>query len=111
MDDKIATLSNSSRISLIEYRPPFSAVCSVGLAPFYGELAITYQPADRLLEFESFEVWLFSLANQSMTIEDLCRLVFDTLTGALGDIPLRVNVSARTTVHAPASATIKRGEI
>lgn len=62
------------------------------------------------MEFVSVEQWIATLANTRLTIEDVARLAFDEATRALGDIPLRVNVSARTTVHAPASAEIKRGE-
>lgn len=101
-------IANTSCIDRIEYRPDFSAICSIGKAPFHGTLEIVYQPADKLLEFESFEAWLKGLANDSMTIEDLTRKVFDELSRVLGDIPLRVTTHARTTVHAPVSATIER---
>ncbi len=106
----IKIIKNTSRIDTIRYSPDFSTICSVGKAPFHGTIEISYSPQDNLLEFESFEQWLFGFANQSMTIEDLCRLVFDTLTEALGDIPLSVTVHARTTVHAPVSANITRGK-
>jgi NADPH-dependent 7-cyano-7-deazaguanine reductase QueF len=104
----IETISNNARIQLIEYHPEFSVICSVGKAPFHGVIDISYAPKEKLLEFESFEKWLFSIANQSMTIEDLCRLCFDSLLAALGDIPLCVTVHGRTTVHCAASATISK---
>jgi NADPH-dependent 7-cyano-7-deazaguanine reductase QueF len=107
---EVVTIPNSSQVQLITYTPSFSTICSVGKAPFWGNIAITYKPEQKLLEFEAFEVWLFSLATQQMTIEDLCRLVFNKLTEVLGDIPLAVTVNAMTTVHAPASATIKQGD-
>ena len=107
----IETIPNGSYIQYITYKPPFSVICSVGNAPFYGRMSIRFRPQTNLLEFGSFDTWLFSLVNERMTIEDLCRLVFDELTEALGDIPLSVEVRARTTVHAPATATIKRGEL
>lgn len=103
-------IPNESMVHLVNYEPPFSTVCSIGKAPFCGTIEIKFKPGDLLLEFESFEIWLFTLSNQSMTIEDLCRLVFDQLTGALGNIPMSVTVHAKTTVHAPVSAQIKRGD-
>lgn len=104
------TIKNKSKVQCIHYQPSFSTLCSIGKSPFYGDIKIRYYPRDRLLEFMSFEKWLQSLAKQEMTIEDLCRLVFDKLREALGDIPLSVSVHARTTAHAPVSATIKSEE-
>lgn len=104
----IETIPNPAPGALaIQYCPPFSAICSVGQAPFHGTLDITCTPGDRLLEFESFERWLREdVARRTLTIEDLCVLVHKRLHEALGDIPLRVTVRGRTTVHAPVSATI-----
>ena len=101
------TIPNKSKVEKIEYHPKYSVICSIGKAPFHGVIDITYYPDETLLEFESFEKWLKSIADDSMTIEDLARLVFDKLA-VLGDIPLCVIVHARTTVHAPVSATISR---
>lgn len=103
----ITTIPNDTKITRIQYHPRFSVICSIGKAPFHGVIDVSYSPDDKLLEFESFETWLFSLANQSMTIEDLCRLVFDELQNALDCKSLTVTVSAETTVHAPVSATIE----
>lgn len=106
----IETIPNTTGVQRVEYAPEFSVICSVGLAPFHGMIEITFEPVDRLLEFESFERWLKSIALESMTVEDLCRLVLDELRRALGDIPVRVFVRARTTVHAPVGAMIQKGE-
>jgi len=106
----IITIPNESKIDRVSYHPPFSVICSIGKAPFHGVIDIVYQSQEALLEFESFDKWLKSIALQSMTIEGLCRLVFDELSEALGDIPLSVTIHAETTVHAPASAQIIRGD-
>lgn len=103
----IKTIPNDAKVDFVEYHPEFSVICSVGRAPFYGVIDISFVPGQNLLEFESFEQWLFSIANDSMTIEDLCRLTFDELVAALGDIPLCVVVNGRTTVHCAVSATIQ----
>jgi NADPH-dependent 7-cyano-7-deazaguanine reductase QueF len=109
MSSLLTTLPNVARVHLVVFSPSYSTICSIGKAPFYGELSLMYRPDVLLLEFVSFEEWLHSLANLTMTIEGLNRLVFDVLSEALGDIPLHVTVHARTTVHAPVSATIERG--
>jgi NADPH-dependent 7-cyano-7-deazaguanine reductase QueF len=92
----------------INYQPSFSAICSVGNSPFYGELLIQYAAHDLLLEFESFEKWIEEHTNTRTTIEGYCRMAFDALTEVLGDIPLAISVIAKSTVHAPVEARIER---
>lgn len=106
----IKTVSNKTNVQHIKYCPNYSTVCSIGQASFWGEMEIVYKPSSKLLEFESFEKWLKTLTLKQLTIEDLCRLVFDTLSEVFGDIPLSVTIHAKTTVHAPVSATIKQGD-
>jgi len=110
MRSNIDTIANTARVDQVEYHPEFSTICSVGKRPFWGTIDIRFRPGQYLLEFESFDTWLATLANESMVIEDVARRAFDVLSEALGDIPLRVAVHARTTVHAPASAIIERGD-
>lgn len=101
------TIPNNTDLDSIHYEPEFSAICSIGKAPFHGMIEIDYQPGKVLIEFESFEIWLRTeVAQKHLTIEDLAQLTFDKLVKALGDIPLRVTIHARTTVHAPVKATI-----
>lgn len=104
----IQTIPNTPRVDHVQFTPMFSTVCSVGKAPFWGTVTISFRPLDLLLEFESFETWLHSMAQDHQTIEDLCRRVFDALTNALGPVSMFVEVNAQTTVHAPASAKIER---
>jgi len=104
----IKTIPNNYMVGIIKYHPRYSVICSEGHAPFGGIMDIEYIPADKLLEFESFEEWLFSIANTSETIESLCRLVFDKLTETLGEVSLSVTVNAETQVHSPVEANIKR---
>ncbi len=105
---KDMTIPNDAGPVSVQYAPAFSCLCTVGHRPFYGTVRITFAPGDRLLEFEAFERWLVGLALESFTIESLCRTVFDKLTDVLGDVPLSVAAEARTTVHAPVTATIER---
>jgi NADPH-dependent 7-cyano-7-deazaguanine reductase QueF len=111
MQSGIKTIPNDAGEITIVYRPSYSVICSVGQAPFSGDMEVQYRPDKDLLEFESFEQWLKSIALDSFTIESLCRLVFDTLHEALGDIPLAVTIHATTTVHAPVSASISQGDL
>lgn len=104
----IETLLNKPNVTRVKFTPEYSVVCSVGKRPFAGVIEIEFAPDVYLLEFISFEEWLHGLWGSEMTIEDLARVTFDKLTEVLGDIPLRVAVHARTTVHAPACAIIER---
>lgn len=108
MTDQLLSFPDTTSVSFVEYRPSFSVdACSIGKAPFHGEIDIKYYPDGFLLEFEAFDRWLFEVCRSSQTVESLCRLIFDKLQAVLGDIPLRVSVHARTTVHSPVSATIE----
>lgn len=104
----IQVIPNTPRVDSVQFTPTFSTICSVGKAPFWGTVTISFRPDTMLLEFESFETWLHSMAQDHQTIEDLCRRVFDALTLVLGFVPMFVEVNAETTVHAPASARIER---
>ena len=108
MQSNITTIPNDCKVYKVKYTPRYSVICSVGNAPFSGIMEIEFQPDKKLLEFESFERWLFSIANTHETIESLCRKIFDTLTLLLGEIPLMVKVNAETQVHSPACAIIER---
>ncbi len=100
-------IPNTANIGKIIYTPKFAVICSIGKSPFHGEIKIEYEPDKLLLEFESFESWLFDISNDSMTIEDLCRLVYDVLKKLLGNVQLKVTVNALTTVHAAVTAIIE----
>jgi len=103
-------IPNISQVQYVWFEPTFSAICSVGLKPFWGKVKIEYKPQDVLLEFVSVEDFIKALGTRSVTIEDVTRLIFDEVSRALGDIPVRVTVTAETTVHAPAGAQIQRGD-
>lgn len=104
------TIPNESGVTSVTFEPSFSAICSIGKAPFGGTIKIEYKPGTKLLEFISVEAWIATLTAQEVTIEEVTRLTFDAVLRVLGDIPLRVTVFARTTVHAPVSAKIAKGD-
>jgi len=90
----------------ISFHPDFKAHCKIGGKIFHGDCYITYCPTkDTLIEFESFEDWLGKeMMRESITIEEAAYRIYCAMVAALGDIPLQVTVSARTTVHAPVEA-------
>lgn len=100
------TIENRYAGIIIRYTPQVEVPCAVTGVPFRGRLRIEYAPDKYLLEYCSFERWLRSLSEQPALIEELGRLVYDKLREALGDIPLRVTLSARTTVHSPVCVTL-----
>jgi len=104
----INTIPNPHGPMAITYSPEYSALCSVGKAPFHGTIVIQYFAHGALLEFESFENWIRLNANAETTIEGYCRMAFDALAEVLGDIPLAVSVFGETTVHGPVEARIER---
>jgi len=103
-------LPNETTVQFIHYEPEYSTTCTVSHIPFSGTIKIEYRPGSRLLEFESFETWLWTLAGKEFTIESYCQFIFDNLTDQLGSVPLRVTVNAKTIVHSPAYAVIERNK-
>ena len=112
----IETIKNEAGVHEVRYHPDFSALCSVGGAPFHGVLEIAYVPKGALLEFMSFEKWLLAdVAKMETTVEGLCRHVFDTLEeclspDAIDRVLLSVSVHASTTTHAPVSVSIANAD-
>ena len=100
------TIPNTAAVEQVTFHAQFSALCSVGHRPFWGDVRFRYQPSAQILEFVSVEEKLNTLANQSVTIEDVARFAFNEARCALGHVPLEVVVFANTTVHGPAEAII-----
>lgn len=99
------TIEMESPPTEISYHPDFEAMCSIGKELFQGCCYISYRPNRQLIEFESFENWLREeMKKEPMTIEEAAYRIFLALRAALGDIPLQITVSARTTVHASVEA-------
>jgi NADPH-dependent 7-cyano-7-deazaguanine reductase QueF len=103
-----STLPNPYGIDQIEYAAPFAAICSVGNAPFSGEVVINYQPDAKLLEFESFEGWLRTIAAERHTIESFGHRVTEALQSTLDAFFIAVKVVAKTQVHGPVVASLSR---
>ncbi len=92
---------------VIEFNPEYSVICAEGHAPFAGSIRIAYVPYQKLLEFESLEDQLVSLALQEFTVESLTLLIYNLLLQSLDPLSLTVTVDARTIKHGPASCTLR----
>jgi len=93
---------------IVRYGPvPGIAFCSVTYVPFVAEVEFEYVPGYDLVEFESFDEWLGKeVATEPHTIESMGLRIFSALLEVLGDIPLAVYISAKTTVHGPAETEV-----
>lgn len=102
-------VNNSPKDMIIEYRPRYSVgKCSVGKAPFNGEIKITYKPRQDLLEFESFEAYIRdNYGTAEKTIEEFAQEIYSTLYELLDPDSLMVEVEAETIVHGYAKITIR----
>lgn len=104
----LLTMPNDTKLSLVQYFPEVTCLCSITKVPFFGKLEIEYVPERKLLEFIAFDGWLQTLADKEYTIESLCDAIFNQLTDALGYINLSVTLHASTQVHHPAIASRQR---
>lgn len=100
--------SDIALTQIVRYGPiPAVAFCSVTYVPFTAEVEFEYLPNDKLIEFESFDEWLGKeVATEPHTIESMGLRIFSALLEVLGDIPLTVFVTAKTTVHGPAETEV-----
>ena len=75
--------------------------CAIANTPMTGWLEIQYQPDKELLEFDSFDLWVEKLAEQSGTAESLSVLLYETLDELLKPVNLSVKVCVIEASHAP----------
>lgn len=106
--DKIKTIPNDCPgLEYISFKPGFSAICSVGHAPFYGTVEICFRPGNKLLEFESVENWIREHSNLETTIEGyayaLAKAIYDSFGGYQS---ITVTATAFTIVHGEAKAVV-----
>ena len=98
------TFPNDTSVSLIQYFPEVTCLCSVTKVPFFSRVDIEFVPGKKLLEFIAFDEWLMTLSDKSYTIESLCDAIFDKLTEEIGYTNMSVSVNATTVVHKSAKA-------
>jgi len=92
---------------LITITDDFITDCSVDGKPFKVEITVKYKPLNKLLEFESFREYLWSLSYG--IVEEYAVAVFNTLLELLEPKYLYVKISGKTQKHG--KVVVEIGEI
>jgi 7-cyano-7-deazaguanine reductase len=86
--------------------PEFTSVCPKTGLPDFGEIRITYVPADRCIELKSLKYYLIEFRNRGIFYEQVTNQILDDLVEAIqprhmtvvGDFTVRGGI--KTTVTA-----------
>jgi 7-cyano-7-deazaguanine reductase len=70
--------------------PEFTSVCPKTGLPDFGEIRITYVPADRCVELKSLKYYLIEFRNRGIFYEAVTNQILDDLVGACA--PRRMTV-------------------
>src|SRR5512132_4105555 len=70
--------------------PEFTSVCPKTGLPDFGEIHITYVPADRCIELKSLKYYLIEFRNRGIFYEAVTNQILDDLVAACG--PRRMTV-------------------
>jgi len=62
--------------------PEFTSVCPKTGLPDFGEIRITYVPADRCIELKSLKYYMFGFRNRGIFFEAATNLILDDLVKA-----------------------------
>jgi len=63
--------------------PEFTSVCPKTGLPDFGEIRITYVPADRCLELKSLKYYMIEFRNRGIFYEHVTNQILDDLVGAI----------------------------
>ena len=77
--------------------PEFTSVCPMSGLPDYGEIRITYVPADRCIELKSLKYYMTGYRNQGVFYEAATNQILDDLVAACS--PRRMTVVGDFTVR------------
>ena len=85
--------------------PEFTSVCPKTGLPDFGEIRITYVPADRCIELKSLKYYMFGFRNRGIFFEAATNAILDDLVEAcqprrmtvVGDFAVRGGISASVT--------------
>ncbi len=90
--------------------PEFTSVCPKTGLPDFGEIRITYVPADRCIELKSLKYYLIEFRNRGIFYENVTNQILDDLIEACG--PRRMSVigdfSVRGGIKTVVTATYDR---
>ena len=89
--------------------PEFTSVCPMSGLPDFGEIRITYVPADRCIELKSLKFYMVGFRNQGIFYEDVVNTILDDIVAAIapaylevsGEFNARGGISARVTASYP----------
>jgi 7-cyano-7-deazaguanine reductase len=91
---------------VIETRfPEFTSVCPVTGLPDFGEICVTYVPADACIELKSLKYYFIEFRNQGIFYEHVTNQILDDLVAAcrprrmtvVGDFSVRGGLKTRVT--------------
>jgi len=77
--------------------PEFTSVCPMSGLPDFGEIRITYVPADRCIELKSLKYYMVGFRNQGIFYEAATNQILDDLVKACS--PRRMTVVGDFTVR------------
>ena len=90
--------------------PEFTSVCPKTGLPDFGEIRITYTPADRCIELKAFKYYLLEFRNRGIFYEAVTNQILDDLVAACAPRRMRVvgDFSARGGITTTVTATYER---
>ena len=92
--------------------PEFTSVCPITGQPDFGEIRITYVPADRCIELKALKYYMFSFRDRGIFYEAATNQILDDLVAAcqprrmtvVGDFTVRGGIKTVVTAQYPASS-------
>ena len=105
--DTLQTFPNPkpAREYVIETRfPEFTSVCPMTGLPDFGEILITYVPAERCIELKSLKHYFIEFRNRGIFYEDVTNQILDDLVSACR--PRRMTVVGTFSVRGGLSTTV-----
>ena len=90
--------------------PEFTSLCPITGQPDFGEIRITYVPADRCIELKALKYYMFSFRDRGIFYEAATNQILDDLVAAcqprrmtvVGDFTVRGGIKTVVTARYPA---------
>ena len=84
--------------------PEFTSVCPMSGLPDFGEIRITYVPADRCIELKALKYYMIEFRNRGIFYEAVTNQILDDLIAACG--PRRMTVVGDFSVRGGISTVV-----
>jgi 7-cyano-7-deazaguanine reductase len=85
--------------------PEFTSVCPMSGLPDFGEIRITYVPAERCIELKSLKYYMVSFRDRGIFYEAVTNQILDDLVAACS--PRRMTVVGDFTVRGGIKTVVK----